>query len=198
VVVWLRPDSDDPKAPFPPERIHPRLARKPKEHLIRFEGPQFAPRITVARAGDTLRFDNVSPVPTNVMYSAPPDRPGGDFTTSFNVLLMGQTGTHRPEKPLAVGTMASRFTSSIHHWAVGYVWTFDHPYAVVTDADGRFVIPDAPPGTWRLVVWHECAGWLGGPAGRLGSRVRVGEAGTVTDLGDRVYDTHAWDRPPGR
>jgi RNA polymerase sigma factor (sigma-70 family) len=197
-VVWLRPDSDDPKAAIPPEKIHPRLARKPKEHEIRFEGPQFAPRITLARAGDTLRFTNASPVPTNVLYPDVLNGPGAAFRT-FNVLLAQETGTYRPEKPLVAGTMAGRFNSTIHSWAVGYVWAFDHPYAAVTDEAGRFVIPDAPPGTWRLKVWHEKVGWIGGAAGKLGTRVRVGEAGTVTDLGDRVYDDGGhWDRPPGQ
>jgi RNA polymerase sigma factor (sigma-70 family) len=195
-VVWLRPDSDDPKAAFPPEKIHPRLARKPKEHEIRFDGPQFAPRITLARAGDTLLFTNASVVATNVHYNAVVNGPGG-LLMGFNVLLPAETGTHRPQRPLTVGTMADRFTSNVHHWAVGYVWAFDHPYAAVTDEAGRFVIRDAPLGTWRLKVWQEKVGWIGGAAGKLGYRVRVGEAGTVTDLGDRVYDA-AWDRAPGR
>lgn len=196
-VVWLRPDSDDPKAAFPPEKVHPRLARKPKEHTIRFDGPQFAPRVTVTRAGDTLRFTNTSPVPTNVRYDVSHNGPGTAFT-NFNVLLPMTTGEYRPEKPLAAGAMGDRFTSTVHHWAGGYVWAFDHPYAAVTDETGRFVIPDAPPGVWRLKVWHERVGWIGGAAGKLGTRVTVGEAGAVTDLGDRVFhDSDAWDRKPG-
>jgi RNA polymerase sigma factor (sigma-70 family) len=197
-VVWLRPDSDDPKAAFPPEKIHPRLARKPKEHEIRFDGPHFAPRVTLARAGDTLLFTNASVVATNVHYNAVVNGPGTVFM-GFNVLLPMKVGIYRPEKPLVAGTIADRFTSNVHHWAVGYVWAFDHPYAAVTDEAGRFVIADAPPGTWRLKVWHEKVGWIGGAAGKLGSRVRVGEAGTVTDLGDRVYDDgDRWGRPPGQ
>src|SRR5262249_19607984 len=150
----------------------------------------------LARTGDTLRFTNASAAATNVQYNAAGSGPGAS-ALMFNILLPARTGTYQPGKPLAAWTIGARFTSNVHHWAAGWVWTFDHPYAAVPDAAGRFVIPDAPPGTWRLKVWHEKVGWVGGAAGRLGERVRVGEPGTVTDLGDRVFDNHPnWDKPP--
>ena len=43
----------------------------------------------------------------------------------------------------------------------------------MTDANGDFEIKDAPPGTWRLVVWHEKVGYLGGAKGRSGERILV-------------------------
>ncbi len=51
----------------------------------------------------------------------------------------------------------------------GCVCVFDHPYFAVTDANGRFETPNAPARQWRLVVWHETAGYLGGAASRLGT-----------------------------
>jgi hypothetical protein len=33
-----------------------------------------------------------------------------------------------------------------------------HPYFAVTDASGRFTLPDLPPGTYTLEVWHERLG----------------------------------------
>lgn len=32
---------------------------------------------------------------------------------------------------------------------------FDHPYVVVTDEDGNFEMPNTPPGTHELWVWHD-------------------------------------------
>jgi hypothetical protein len=45
---------------------------------------------------------------------------------------------------------------NIHPWMNGYVWAFEHPYAVVTDKDGNFEIKNVPVGaTVRLKAWHE-------------------------------------------
>ena len=48
-----------------------------------------------------------------------------------------------------------RVSCYAHPWQRAYVYIFDHPYAVVTDEEGRFVIKDIPPGTYTLVAWHE-------------------------------------------
>ncbi len=45
-----------------------------------------------------------------------------------------------------------------HPWQHAYVYIFDHPYAVVTDDEGRFVIKDIPPGTYTVEAWHEALG----------------------------------------
>lgn len=42
-----------------------------------------------------------------------------------------------------------------HAWTRGYVAVFDHPYFAVTEKDGRFSIGSLPPGSYRLMVWHE-------------------------------------------
>lgn len=46
----------------------------------------------------------------------------------------------------------------IHGWMHGTIFVFDHPYHAVTDAGGRFTIPDVPTGTYTLEVWHETLG----------------------------------------
>jgi hypothetical protein len=74
-------------------------------------------------------------------------------------------------------------TCTMHGWMEGWLRVFDHPYYAITDADGRFEIPLAPAGRWRLTVWHEANGWRGGAAGKDGEPVVVRRA-PVTDLGD--------------
>ena len=45
---------------------------------------------------------------------------------------------------------------NIHQWMTGYVWAFDHPYAVVTGEDGTYEIKNVPAGTeLTIVAWHE-------------------------------------------
>jgi hypothetical protein len=47
----------------------------------------------------------------------------------------------------------------IHKWMTGYVWAFDHPYATVTDKDGKFEIKNVPAGAdVDIYYWHESMG----------------------------------------
>ena len=60
-----------------------------------------------------------------------------------------------------------------HTWMSAYIHVFPHPYHVVSSPDGRFELPNVPPGTYTLKAWHE----------RLGSQtaeVTVAAGGTVT------------------
>ncbi len=43
-------------------------------------------------------------------------------------------------------------TSRRHAWKKAYLFVVDNPYAVV--ADGKFMMEDAPVGTWIMEVWH--------------------------------------------
>src|SRR5262249_55787289 len=48
------------------------------------------------------------------------------------------------------------FTCVIHTWMKAYAWAFDHPYAAVTDKDGKFKIENAPAGAdVEVWYWHE-------------------------------------------
>jgi hypothetical protein len=46
----------------------------------------------------------------------------------------------------------------VHPWQHAYVYVFDHPYAAITDEQGRFAIRDIPPGTYAVGAWHEALG----------------------------------------
>jgi RNA polymerase sigma factor (sigma-70 family) len=175
-VVWLRPDSEEANSVLPADSIHADLARaQPREHGIFASAEGFTPRITAARAGDRLVFSNPTPVPFTVHYQRPA-QPG--LTSEFNVLLPpGRTHT---TKPLPALGLCDTVTDNIHHWVEARVWAFEHPYFAVSDAGGNFTIPQAPVGSWRLVVWHEKAGF--GAGGRLGARIEVSRDGVLKPL----------------
>jgi hypothetical protein len=46
----------------------------------------------------------------------------------------------------------------LHPWTHGYIAVFDHPYYDVTEKNGKFSIDSLPPGSYRLMVWHEGMG----------------------------------------
>ena len=49
---------------------------------------------------------------------------------------------------------------NIHSWMHAYIGVLDHPYFSVSKEDGVFEIPNLPPGTYTLAVWHEQLGTL--------------------------------------
>ena len=59
-------------------------------------------------------------------------------------------------------TLPITIECATHGWMKAYVRVFDHPYAALSDEDGKFEIPLAPAGQYQLKVWHPYSGWLGG------------------------------------
>ncbi len=45
--------------------------------------------------------------------------------------------------------------SDLHPWMHAYHLPLDHPFAAVTNADGKFTIEGLPPGSYKFQVWHE-------------------------------------------
>jgi plastocyanin len=148
VVVWLRPDTDNRRDPFPQDKIHPDLAKgkaKAQNHVVDQPCCQFIPRVVVAREGDTIEFKNSAPVNHNVNYNSDAE--------SFNSNMAPNTS--KATKPTAAQASPITFKCDIHPWMQGRVRVFDHPYFAKTDSDGRFEIKNAPKGKWRIVYWHE-------------------------------------------
>ena len=194
VMVWLRPDSDDLKAAFPADKIHPKLrAPAPQEHTVLLTAAQFRPRILAVRAGDAVAFTNQFGVASNVHYTTPNDE--GDKKRGFNRLSAPDMTL--VSKPLPADHAPDMFRSTIHNWMRGFVRAFDHPYFAVTDANGRFELKDVPAGRWRVVAWHEEVGYLhGGPVGRLGTKLTVPETRTGKhDLGSAEFASERWPAP---
>jgi hypothetical protein len=44
---------------------------------------------------------------------------------------------------------------SIHANMHCVVLVLENPYFAMADANGRYTIPDVPPGTYKLKAWHE-------------------------------------------
>ena len=80
---------------------------------------------------------------------------------SFNSSLKAGNSDKVPSSKVTPRSKPYQVNCSIHSWMGGYIWSFDHPYAAVTDKDGKFEIKNAPAGVEvELMVWHEKGGMV--------------------------------------
>jgi len=45
-----------------------------------------------------------------------------------------------------------------HDFMQAWIWSIEHPYAMVTGSDGSFQLGDVPAGSYKMTVWHEALG----------------------------------------
>lgn len=45
-----------------------------------------------------------------------------------------------------------------HNWMASWLYTSPNPYLEVTSVDGKFSLPDVPPGQYQLAIWHPLLG----------------------------------------
>jgi plastocyanin len=118
------------------------MVHGPKGGVIDQVNKRFEPRISVFQAGVSVKFPNRDQIRHQV-YSFSPPHP-------FNLKLYA--GVDAPpvifDKPGLVV-----LGCNIHDSMVGFVAIVQTPYFGRTDATGRVSI-DAPPGQYRLRVWH--------------------------------------------
>jgi hypothetical protein len=184
--VWLTPDPQIRKPDhkkFTPEQIHPSL-RTVKDKEVVMDQPccQFEPHALAMRAGQVLVIKNSAPVSHNSKYDGDPaNQPSGNPTIAPGKEVKVE-GIGPSWKPMMI-------ECGMHGWMKSWVRSFDHPYFAVTDADGKFEIPNAPAGDFWLVIWHEEGGWrdIDTSAGerantKYGMKITIKADGT-TDLG---------------
>ncbi len=105
------------------------------------------PRVQIAHTGGTLNLLSRDHVAHDIAV-----RRGGDTLVHFRPSAEGQMVPL--DRPLAApGHLELR--CGIHPWMRADVLVFDHPYVAASGADGAFTIDSVPPGTHRVVAWHE-------------------------------------------
>jgi Carboxypeptidase regulatory-like domain len=75
--------------------------------------------------------------------------------TAFNLALPNK-GQRIPVELKRAGTV--RIDCDAHGWMEGWVYVVDNPYYAITGPDGKFSIPDVPPGNYKLVAIHSFTG----------------------------------------
>lgn len=131
-VVSLTPAG--PAAPAPP------TSRAPVEVVQRDQ--EYVPYVTVIRAGTLVEFPNADDIQHHIYsvskakrFEKPLYAPG-----AREAVLFDQPG---------VVTLGC----NIHDWMIAYIVVLSTDFFAQSDADGLARL-DAPPGTYRLEVWH--------------------------------------------
>jgi len=112
-------------------------------------GCWFHPRILGVQTGQEVDIVNSDPVTHNIHPMAHTNR---EWNHSQGP---GDSPLHRrflkPEIMIPV-------KCNIHSWMHEYIGVLDHPYFAVTTTDGTFTLPNLPPGTYTIALWHEKLG----------------------------------------
>ncbi len=108
-------------------------------------GSVFHPAVLLVGAGEPVEFINSEDVFHNVRVV---DGESGE--TEFNVAspaFVSYQHTFPAPGVFDVGC-------DIHPAMAAFIVVSSTPYAVVADANGTFSLPDVPPGSYKLSVWH--------------------------------------------
>jgi hypothetical protein len=132
-----------------PANIKPELAKPPTEPvLFDQKGCRFLPHVLVVQVGQPLLVVSGDPIPHNTHTR--PKR-----NNEFNQVIPPEdrTGKACDYKKAEPGPLS--VVCDLHTWMKAYHFPLDHPYATVTDKDGKFKIEGLPAGKHSFNVWHE-------------------------------------------
>ncbi|HSG71825.1 MAG TPA: hypothetical protein VLA12_15525, partial [Planctomycetaceae bacterium] len=114
---------------------------------------RFKPHALLAQTGQPLQVINSDGVAHNT--NAPFVR-NSKFNSTINANdATGVTLVLDKAEKVPVKTVCD-----FHTWMNCYVFVIDHPFAAVTDENGKFEIKNLPAGTHKFRVWHESADFL--------------------------------------
>jgi hypothetical protein len=80
--------------------------------------------------------------------------PKGNSEFNNGQPIQGMKMTHTFDK----AEVMVPFKCDVHGWMNAYVGVMSNPYFFVTKDDGKFDLPNLPPGTYTLEAWHEKLG----------------------------------------
>jgi hypothetical protein len=160
-----------------PKKIHPDLTAS-KEKAISFDQKncRFIPHAMLVRTDQEVLVKSSDGVSHNT-HTNPVNNQGENFFVQAN----DQKG--RPVSFKGSERLPVLVNCDIHSWMKAYWLVLDHPYAAVTDKDGKFTIDKLPAGDLEFRVWHERKGWVSAAAGiKQGFKATVKSDG-ATNIG---------------
>jgi plastocyanin len=107
------------------------------------KGMKFVPHVLAVQKGGTVLFTNHDNVRHNIFT------PDGD---KYNLGTWGM-GESKPHTFTATGIYHQ--LCNVHPEMGGIIMVLDNPFFVVTGDDGKFTIPNVPPGKYTIKTWGE-------------------------------------------
>jgi plastocyanin len=142
--------------PKKPSTVHPD-AEKDATKTVIFDQKncQFRPHAMVLMAGQSVEVISSDPIAHNT-HTYPLKN------LAVNILIGPNTkaGDGQNVDLRSPETLPFKVTCDFHPWMGAYWLVTDHPYAAVTDKDGKFEIPNLPPGEHTFRIWHERVGYI--------------------------------------
>jgi hypothetical protein len=132
-----------------------------RRYELALAGCRLAPRHLAVVAGGTLNVHGVDALPSRLRFARAAGAPGAGPADAGRVLLrttMTAAGQVVPDERVLAEAGAIEAREEERSWLRAWVLTFDHPYFATTGAGGQFALGDVPPGSYRLVTWHERLG----------------------------------------
>ncbi|HUG91712.1 MAG TPA: carboxypeptidase regulatory-like domain-containing protein [Planctomycetaceae bacterium] len=134
----------------------PRGVTAPKSELptLVFDNKncRFVPHGIFVQTGQTVNVTNSDPILHNT-HTFPKRTP------QFNQAIP-PAGAPLPLTYARPEQLPVEVKCDLHTWMKGLHLVLDHHWGAVTDEDGRFELPELPPGRYELKVWHERPGLL--------------------------------------
>ena len=110
---------------------------------------RYHPHVFGMRVNQPLEIVNSDPTLHNIHAM-----PKGNAEFNNGQPIQGMKMSHTFDKQ----EVMVPFKCDVHGWMNAYVGVMNHPYFAVTDKDGKFSLPQLPPGTYTIEAWHEKLG----------------------------------------
>ena len=125
------------------------------EFIITNDKCHFVPHVMVAPKGAMMKVRNDDPLLHNShFYLVQADSKKRNVIN----LALPKEGIEIGKKKILRKPGLLSVECDAHDFMQAWVWVVEHPYAVVTGADGSFTLDGVPPGSYKLRVWHEALG----------------------------------------
>ncbi|MGQ0614184.1 MAG: carboxypeptidase regulatory-like domain-containing protein [Planctomycetaceae bacterium] len=114
------------------------------------QGCEYTPHVFGIQVGQTLDIRNSDPILHNVHYVPVRNKEQNLSQTGGKV---DRVQFLKPESPV-------RIFCEVHNWMICWAHVSSHPFFAVSGEDGSFTLRNVPPGTFKVVAWHEELGEL--------------------------------------
>ncbi len=113
---------------------------------INQNGCGFTPRVMGIQVDQPFSVTNTDPVTHNINPMAQTNRAWNYSQSPGDPPI-----TRRFQQPEIMVPVKC----NIHRWMRAWIGVVDHPYFAVSGTDGKFRIPNLPPGDYTIGAWHE-------------------------------------------